>query len=149
MSNNQNEFMAKPIKWNNDLSEITLSTKFMSPDQIQTLIDFINEDKYIKIKVSLIKQLSKSYKQLQKYYADINKILSAIGVEITKDNVQTIDYELKKSVMDCEVKIVDGKPFIIVPSKSNMTVEQMNYLIHKLEETYSFLGIDFSKIENE
>lgn len=141
--------MAKPIKWNNDLSEITLSTKFMSPDQIQTLIDFINEDKYIKIKVSLIKQLSKSYKQLQKYYADINKILSAIGVEITKDNVQTIDYELKKSVMDCEVKIVDGKPFIIVPSKSNMTVEQMNYLIQKLEETYSFLGIDFSKIENE
>lgn len=149
MSNNQNEFMAKPIKWNNDLSEVTLSTKFMSPDQIQTLIDFINEDKYIKIKVSLIKQLSKSYKQLQKYYADINKILLAIGVEVTKDNVQTIDYELKKSVMDCEVKIVDGKPFIIVPSKSNMTVEQMNYLIQKLEETYSFLGIDFSKIENE
>lgn len=149
MSNNQNEFMAKPIKWNGDLSEVTLSTKFMSPDQVQTLIDFINEDKYIKIKVSLIKQLSKSYKQLQKYYADINKILSAIGVEITKDNVQTIDYELKKSVMDCEVKIVDGKPFIIVPSKSNMTVEQMNYLIQKLEETYSFLGIDFSKIENE
>ena len=149
MSNNQNEFMAKPIKWNNDLSEVTLYTKFMSPDQIQTLIDFINEDKYIKIKVSLIKQLSKSYRQLQKYYADINKILSAIGVEITKDNVQTIDYELKKSVMDCEVKIVDGKPFIIVPSKSNMTVEQMNYLIQKLEETYSFLGIDFSKIENE
>lgn len=139
------EFYGKPIHWDKDLSEITIRTKFLNPDQIQTISDWINNgDTYIRVKVSLVKQFSKTFQQLKKYYADINKILFASGIEINKDNVISVDYELKKSVLDCEIKVIDGRSFIVLPSKSNMTVEDLNFLIQQLEETYSFLGIDFS-----
>ena len=83
MSNNQ-DFYAKPVKWSEDLQEITLSTKFMSPSQIGSVIDFINEQKYIKVKVSLVKEMSKTSGQLARYYRSISRILSKSEVEISK-----------------------------------------------------------------
>jgi len=138
------EFYGKSVHWDKDLSEITISTKFMTPENIQTIIDFINEDKYVKVRVSLVKQFSKTQGQLARYFRSVVRILTKSEVEPSKENVSHFDMEFKKSVLDCSMRKVGKIEIPFVPSKAEMSYEEMYDLNQKLEETYSFLGIDFS-----
>lgn len=138
------EFYSKPIRWNSDLSEITIHTKFMNPEQVQTLIDWVSEEKYVKVRVSMVKQFSKTQGQLARYFRSIVRILTKNQIEPTKENVSNFDLEFKKSVLDCSIKKIGQIEIPFVPSKAEMSYEEMFELNRRLEETYSFLDIDFN-----
>lgn len=87
----------------------------------------------------------KTYPQLKKYYKLLSIILSKLEIYPDSDIIKAFDEEIKKSALSCKELIIYDKGIPLVPSKANMSTEEMAYLIQYLLDTYGELLNDEEK----
>ena len=115
---------------------IEIQVDFMTPEQLE-IIENIMKDKFeFSFFFSKPFRRSKSYAQLKKYYLLLSKILTKLEVFPSSDNIKAFDLEIKKTVFPTQMIEVYNKKIPVIPSKSNMTVEEMSQMIEVVEESY-------------
>lgn len=131
------------IKFNPDTNELTYKVGFLTPEKLEA-IEQILQDKEnptsIIIKKGGVKE--KTYPQLKKYFHLLKEILKQKDIPLMASNIKTLDTHIKKSMLRCEILYFEGKRIPIIPSKADLSVEQMSTLIQDIITTYKLEDSD-------
>ena len=116
---------------------IMIKVDFLEPDKQQIIEDlYANKNEFSFWFKKPFRKL-KTYPQLKKYFRLLKEILLKANIEPLSESIKTLDVEMKKSCLPCERIIIGDKEIPIVPSKANLTVEQMASLIKEVMERYN------------
>lgn len=129
-------FLGKIIDFDSANDIIILKADFLTPDKQQILEDLYNNKTEFSFWFKKPFRKSKTYAQLKKYYQLLKNILLRAELIPTAEYAKTLDVEIKKSCLPCKKIIIGEKEILIVPSKADMTVEEMSYLIQQVIERY-------------
>lgn len=129
-------FLGKIIDFDPANDIIILKADFLTPDKQQILEDLYNNKTEFSFWFKKPFRKSKTYAQLKKYYQVLKNILIRAELIPTAEYTKTLDVEIKKSCLPCKKIIIGEKEILIVPSKADMTIEEMSYLIQQVIERY-------------
>jgi len=135
----EEKFLGKPVFFNKEKNILSIQFDFLTPNKLKVIEELFGEDKYISLSLKSTNRRPKTNAQLRKYFQLINDILKKLEIEPDADTVKTFDEEIKKNALRCESIIVYDKEIPIIPSKANMTVEELSRLIEYLYTVYGEL----------
>lgn len=147
--------ISKFISFNPNKNELLIKFSFLGKEELKAIEDIYKEKRSINLGVTPLRQQSKTYKQLKRYYAMIKAILKGVGEPATSENVDALDEFFKETIFPKEEissglmdKINDISSRRIdsvktITTKRNMSIRQLNDVMDKIEEMYS--EIDFNK----
>ena len=117
-------------------------------DVIMIKADFLEPDKQIIIE-ELYKNKSefsfwfrkpfrktKTYPQLRKYFRLLKEILVKAEIHPDANSIKTLDIEMKKSCLPCKKLQIGEQEIPIVPSKAELSIEDMSHLIQEVIARY-------------
>lgn len=132
------KFLGKILDWDCTTNKLTIQVDFVDPDRMQSLEDLCkNKDMFSFVFKKPFRKL-KTYPQLKKYYKMITTVLfKFLKYKPKAEEIKAFDEDIKKSAMPCKVIDVGGNEVYVVPSKADMTVEEMAFLIQVVQERYA------------
>jgi len=136
------KFLGKLIAYNVDRNTITLKCDFISPSKLKIMEELFVEakdGKYVSFYFRSTQRIPKTYPQLKKYYQLIKDILKKLNIEPEADTIKTFDEEIKKNALRCESIVIYDKEIPIIPSKANMSIEELSKLIEYIYNVYGEL----------
>jgi DNA-binding GntR family transcriptional regulator len=117
-------------------------------DVIMIKADFLEPDKQVLIE-ELFKNKSefsfwfkkpfrkaKTYSQLRKYFRLLKEILIKSEIHPDAECIRTLDIEMKKSCLPCKKITIGDNERPIVPSKADLSVDDMSHLIQEVISRY-------------
>jgi hypothetical protein len=130
-------FLGRVIDFDPKTDVIILKADFLAPDKQQIIEDlYKSKDEFSFLFKKPFRRL-KTYAQLKKYFRLLKEILIKSKIEPEAQYVKTLDIEMKKSCLVCKRITIGDKEIFIVPSKADLTVEQMSDLIKQVMERYN------------
>ena len=78
----------------------------------------------------------KTYPQLKKYFQLLKFILIKNKINPDSDTIKTFDIEMKKSILPCKQLEINGNIIPIVPSKAELDIDTMKFLIQEIIDRY-------------
>ena len=126
------------VDYSTERSTITLKVDFLDAERLQVLEDIFTDKKLISFWLAKPFRRMKTHPQLKKYYKNLHIILSNVlkTSRVDSNTVRAFDEEIKKSSMPCKMIEIFDKIIPLVPSKKDMTVGELSYLIEVIEERY-------------
>ena len=118
---------------------VTIEVDFFDPDKQEMIETYLKSQEEITFGFWKPFRRMKSHAQLKKYYLLIHKLLNKLGVYPNSDAVKALDDEIKKRVFNCDIMEVFDKKIPLVPSKANMSVEEMNLMIKFIVDNYGIV----------
>jgi hypothetical protein len=115
---------------------IILKADFLEPDK-QTIIEELYKNK-TEFSFWFRKPFrkAKTYSQLKKYFRLLKEILIKAEIHPDSEVVKSLDVEMKKSCLPCKKLHIGEKEIAIVPSKADLDVDAMSYLIQEVIARY-------------
>ena len=117
-------------------SRVTIEIDFFDPDKQEMLEGFLKSKELITFGFWKAFKSNKTYKQLKFYYKLIHIVLQALGIYPNADNVKAFDDEIKRRVFNCEILEIYDKKIPLLPSKSVMSIEDLNKMIKFIIDNY-------------
>jgi hypothetical protein len=109
---------------------------FLTPDKQAVIEDiFINKKEFALWFKKPFRRL-KTYLQLKKYFALLKQILIKAEIYPDSEVTKTLDVEIKKSILPCKKIEIDGHIIPVVPSKADLDIDAMKYLIQEVINRY-------------
>lgn len=132
-------FIGKLVKFDPIKRHLTVRVDFLDPEKQEIIEKIIQEQNDISFNFSKPFRRLKTYAQLKTYYRDLSIILTKLDIDPISENVRALDEEIKKSIFPCQFLEVWGERIPLVPSKANMTTDQMSEMIRYVKEHYAKL----------
>ena len=129
-------FLGKILSYDVHSQVLTIKVDFLDPDKLQTLQEIYEEKKVFSFWFKKPFKRSKTYEQLKKYHALLNQILKSMDIFPDKEIVTAFDEEIKKSALSCKEMVVCDKVLPLIPSKADMSIEELSTLIQFLISNY-------------
>ena len=120
-------------------SRVTLEIDFFDPDKQEMLEGFLKSKELITFGFWKAFKQTKTYAQLKKYYKIIHTVLQKLGIYPDSEKVKALDDEIKKRVFNCETLELFDQKVPLLPSKANMSWEDMSKMIQYVSDAYSIL----------
>jgi hypothetical protein len=128
--------MGHIIDYDPNLETIIIKVDFLSIENQRILEDlFKNKSEFSFFFRKPFRQ-SKTYMQLRKYFRLLKQILRKQDIYPDSEVVRALDIEIKKSILPCKKLEFQGKIIPIVPTKSELDIEVMGYLIKEVMDRY-------------
>jgi hypothetical protein len=118
---------------------LTIQVDFMMPDQQEIIENILKDNQPFSFWFNKPFRQSKSYAQLKKYYLMLGKILDRLEVFQSVENIRAFDIEIKKTAFPSQFIEIFDKRIPVIPSKANMSLEEMSNMIQVVEENYGQL----------
>jgi hypothetical protein len=125
---------------------VTIEVDFFDPDKQEILESFLKSKEHFSFSFWKPFRQSKSIQQLRKYYLCLHKLLNKLGIYPDSDKVKAIDSEIKKRVFNCETLELLGQTVPLLPSKADMSWEDMYKMIQYIYDNYGVLVEDEMEI---
>jgi hypothetical protein len=129
-------FLGHIIDYDPKLDVIILKADFLTPDKQQKIEDLLKEKTEFSFYFKKPFRRSKTYAQLKKYFRLLKEILLKANIEPEAEFVKTLDIEMKKSILPCKKLEIGDKSIPIVPSKADLDIDTMSYLIQEVMGRY-------------
>jgi len=137
----------KILDYNPYTQLITIKCDFANPENLLALEECVKEKKELKLLFKFSSKKGKQYFQQKFYYWFLKQLLIKYGADITSENVQSIDEDIRRNVFPCSEIEIDNR-IIKQPKRMNqLSFEEMQKVIETLKDRYAHLGIDYSEIE--
>ena len=125
-------------------NELTVKLGFLSPEKMEVIEELFTEKSLMSFSINKPRKASKTHKQLKMYHRVLKLILEKREIDVTSSNLKALDIHMKKSLLLCDTLILEDKTIPIVPSKANLSIEEMTTLIQRMIELYD---IDIKEIQ--
>jgi hypothetical protein len=129
-------FLGKIIDYDAKLNTLIIKVDFLTPDKQAIIENLFKDRQEFTFWFSKPFRKLKTYPQLKKYFALIKKILIKSEIYPDAEVVKTLDIEIKKSVLPCKQLEINEHVIPIVPSKADLDVDTMAYLIQEVIDRY-------------
>jgi len=149
----KNRYLGQGVRYDVYKNEVTFKLSFLNVDKMQFLEDMITSGKDLVIEITEQKRRSKSNAQLRRYHGMLKSVLVAEKIRPTPKRVKGLDTYVKENLIECDTIDFEegfdenGEPIIrriiLPPSKANMSIEELNDLMNRVEEKFSHLNIDW------
>jgi len=132
----------------------TFRFDFVDNNLIEQIENLLQHKTPIKLTFKKVKPFrSKTYQQQKKFWVDIHKILKALDIQETKENLDQFYSFIKNNIFPAKKSYVGynsngNKVFsVYAPEMKDLSVEEMAKVIEDLHTYYSYLKIDWDKKE--
>lgn len=115
---------------------VTIEVDFFDPDKQEILEGLLKSKEPFSFSFWKPFRESKTYAQLKKYYKLLHTLLQKLRIYPDSDKVKALDREVKKRVFNCEMLELFGQRVPLLPSKANMSWEDMSKMIQYIVVTY-------------
>ena len=133
----EERFLGNITKFDPVRQTMEIQLDFLSVEQQEIIENMLKEKSEFSFWFNKPFRRSKSYAQLKKYYLLLNTILKKLEVFPDADTIRAFDLEIKKTIFPTQTLEVYGTKIPVVPSKSNMSVEEMQHMIEVVQENYA------------
>lgn len=131
------KFLANAISYDSVTNEFKIKIDFIDPDKQEILEQLCLNKNLFTFSFKKPFRRMKTYPQLKKYYKMITMILfKFLQYKPKAIEVKALDEDIKKSCLSCKTMSILGSDIPVVPSKADMTVEELGFLIQTVEERY-------------
>jgi len=135
----EERFLGRIIKYDPITQILVLKCDFIDPDK-QKILENIQQDKNsFSFCFKKPYRKEKTYEQLKKYYKTLSTILIKLEIFPESDVVKSFDESIKQTALSCAEMVIYDKTIPLVPSKANMSIDELSYLIQFLYNTYGEL----------
>lgn len=141
----EEKFLSKIIRFDPQTRYLTLRLDFLTPDKQEALENLIKDDAELNFCFNKAYRRSKTYPQLKCYYGMLNEILKKLDVFPDADTIRALDLEIKKNVFPAQFLELYTVKIPLVPSKSNMSVEELKLMIGYVKDTYAEILTEFEE----
>jgi len=133
-------FLSNIIDYDPITTILTLKLNFVDPFREGIIEDLIEKKGALTFWFSKPFRREKTWEQLKMYFWSIKRILVSQEIRPTSNNVKTLDVHFKKTLCKCDYVefLEDGeiKKLPVIPSKADMSVDQLAELISKIHNMY-------------
>jgi len=129
-------FLGRVIDYNPIKQTVEIQIDFLTPEQQEVVENLLKDKSEFSFWFNKPFRMSKTNAQLKKYYLDLKNILIKLDVVPTSENIKAFDLEIKKSAFPTQMLEVFDRKIPLIPSKANMTVDELSYMIQYLQEHY-------------
>jgi hypothetical protein len=128
-------------------SKIQININFLDLDARQEIETLLKEKNLISLIIAKAYKSKKTTPQLKRYYAMITRILVAMEIFPSAENIKTFDEEVvKRKIANCEYLEIGEERIPVIKSKRDWEKEEMKEIMEKIQDRYSYLNINW---ENE
>ena len=135
----EERFLGRILQYNSSTNILSLKVDFLDFDKQKALEEIFNDNKLMSFCFKKAYRKNKTYEQLKKYYKMINIILSKLDIYPDADIVKAFDEEVKKNAISYKSMIIHDKEIPLIPSKADMSTDELSNLIQYLYNTYGEL----------
>lgn len=115
---------------------IIFKADFLDPDNQAIIEDiFVNKRTFTFLFRKPFRRM-KTYAQLKKYFQLLKQIFIKNDIVPEAEAVKSLDIEIKKSCLPCKKIIIQEKEILLVPSKADLDVDQMSFLLQEVMDRY-------------
>jgi len=142
-----NSFLAKLINFAPEHFSFTLQLGFGDEKQYQYFLDLFHDQEFrlFKVREKPKKIKDATDKQIRYWYACVRNILKFYDVETDSENMKTMHLQLKKRYLPVTYIEVGIVQLPLIPSLTELTLEEMAEGLDNLIEDYLKLGLDLRK----
>lgn len=133
------KLMGRVVALDSVKRRVTIEVDFFDPDKQEMIEAYLKSQEEITFGFWKPFRRTKTVGQLRKYYLLLHKLLNMLGIYPNSDAVKALDEEIKKRVFNCDVIEMFGQKVPLVPSKANMSVEDMNQMIKFIVDNYGIV----------
>lgn len=137
------EFHGKIQSFDTTHNLVTIRASFLTPEEHEGLQHIIESGKIQKISSKDLRKKSMTYDQQKKFFVDICKILLFFKIDPNPENKRALYEQEKRACFPITYLELAGERIPSIPSITDLSLEELNYAIEKLEERYSDLGVNF------
>ena len=141
----EQRFLGRILGFDSNSNTLTIQCDFLDYEKQKVLEDIYATKKPFSFSFKKPYKKGKSYEQLKKYHALLKTILMKLEIYSDSDIIKAFDDSVKMSALPCETIIVYDKEVPLIPSKADMTMEELSLLIQYLISTYGELLEDNEK----
>jgi hypothetical protein len=135
----EERFLGRILKYDPTNQILILKADFIDLEKQKTLELIFQEQKSFSFCFKKPYKKEKTWEQLKKYYKTLHTILNKLDIYPDADIVSAFDTEVKKQALSCKELIIYDKSVPLIPSKADMSSEELSYLIQYLYNTYGEL----------
>ena len=144
------KFQAKIEEYSFTDNKLTLQLSFVTDETLAFIEKGKELDKFLKFEITIPRGEEGSYEQQKKIWAMTRDILIYLN---RKNNSLLVNSENLRAVYETSIRPmfpartieIDGTSHSYLPSMSDLTMEERGFVIQRIEDTYSVIGIDFSE----
>ena len=129
-------------------NEVTLKLDFLNITKQEVIEQILEQKLPIAFRFTKPGRRMKTHAQLKRYFWMLKLILQVKKVFPSAKALKTLDEYVKKSLIECEhLEFQEGEELIripILPSKADMSIDELNSLMQAIEDHYTYLKIDWS-----
>lgn len=140
------KFLGHIVAYDPVKQTISVKLDFLSLDHMAVIEEMSREPKAFAFCFKKPFRRSKTWEQLKKYHALLKNILLKNEILVKAENMKTLDDCIKRAALPCDWIECDGVRIPVIPSKTDMSKEQMNYLISWVLQNYSYLKLEEHEI---
>lgn len=129
-------FLGRIIDYDPKSDVIIIKADFLEPENQRIIEDLYQNKTEFSFWFKKPFRRLKTYPQLKKYFRLLKEILLKSKIEVTSENTNTLDIEMKKSCLPCKKLVISDKEIPVVPSKADLSVDTMANLIREVMERY-------------
>lgn len=134
------KFLGKIISYDPLENILSLKLDFVTPNKEAVIEDIIKNKNSFTFWITKPFRREKSWEQLKTYFHILKKILVKEEFYPSSVHVKTLDEYIKRTCCECNyISFNDGgeiKKIPLVPSKADMSVEELSELIQKIMDRY-------------
>ena len=132
-------FLGQIKSFNPSTRIMEIRVDFLVPDQQEIIENILKDQAPFSFWFGKPFRMSKTHAQLKKYYLMLGKILDKLEIFSSSENVKAFDLEIKKTAFPSQFIEIYDKRIPIIPSKANMSVDEMSNMIQIVDENYAQL----------
>jgi hypothetical protein len=129
-------FLGHIIDYDPKTDVLMIKVDFLSYDKQQIIEDMFQNKTVFSFWFKKPFRRMKTYLQLKKYFQLLKQILINNEIDPVSDNIRTFDIEMKKSILPCKQMELNGNIIPVIPSKADLDIDTMKFLIQEVMERY-------------
>lgn len=142
----EQKMLGKVVSLDSLTRKITIEVEFLDSEKLEMFETLLKDRSTFTFSFVKPFRQSKSYAQLKKYYLLLHKLLNKLGIYPDADKIKALDEEVKKRVFNCDVIEFYGQKLPLIPSKANMSHDDMSKMIQFMYDNYGVLLEDETEI---
>lgn len=132
-------FLGRILRYDPQSNILSIKVDFLTPEKQAVIEQIATDNKPFSFSFRKPYRKQKTYEQLKKYYKTLSNILIKLDIASNSENVKAFDESIKRRAFDCQTLHIMDKEIPLLPSKAEMSVEEMMYLIQYVDENYGAL----------
>ena len=136
---NDERFLGRILRYDPETNVLSIKVDFVTPEKQAVLEQIMKDNKSFSFSFRKPFRKQKTYEQLKKYFKMLSNILIKLDIASDAENVKAFDESVKRRAFDCQTLHIMDQEIPLLPSKAEMSVEEMMYLIQYVDENYGAL----------